>query len=338
LKKKSRKILTFRNLLFFSFSLILLFSSMGLKSSGLLSNLKNPIGKKIVPSSEGTSYECEWAICTIFRNEAPFLKEWIEFHKLVGCQRFYLYNNGSTDNYETVLQPYIDSGEVELIDWPFVDETHQGFCFTVQPKSYEDCIARTAGKVKWLAIIDSDEFLTPIQDEPVVEVFKRYEEYPALFVNWQMFGTSGVLFIPENKLTIELFVMKSDLDLMQTKNGKSIVRPEFVARIKNPHHVELQPGYAYIDMQKQPIKDFNNVGPHYQELVLNHYWCRAEKNCYQDKFEQYLRWHSTLNLSCLRFHTGIELNQVIDHTMDRFVEPLREKMGYSTGASDEKDF
>lgn len=37
----------------------------------------------------------ELAICAIFQDEAAYLKEWIEFHKLVGVQHFYLYNHAS---------------------------------------------------------------------------------------------------------------------------------------------------------------------------------------------------------------------------------------------------
>ena len=50
------------------------------------------------------------AICLIFKDEAPFLQEWIEYHHLIGIEHFYLYNNNSTDNYEEVLKPYIDKG------------------------------------------------------------------------------------------------------------------------------------------------------------------------------------------------------------------------------------
>ena len=35
------------------------------------------------------------AVCAIFKNEAPYLKEWIEFNHLVGVEHFYLYNNNS---------------------------------------------------------------------------------------------------------------------------------------------------------------------------------------------------------------------------------------------------
>jgi hypothetical protein len=34
------------------------------------------------------------SICAIFRHEAPYLREWIEFHKLIGAERFFLYDNG----------------------------------------------------------------------------------------------------------------------------------------------------------------------------------------------------------------------------------------------------
>lgn len=31
---------------------------------------------------------CELAICAIFKNEAPYLKEWIEFHRILGWNVF----------------------------------------------------------------------------------------------------------------------------------------------------------------------------------------------------------------------------------------------------------
>ena len=41
----------------------------------------------------------ELAICAIFREEAPFLDEWITFHVGVGAGHFYLYDNFSTDSF-----------------------------------------------------------------------------------------------------------------------------------------------------------------------------------------------------------------------------------------------
>ena len=33
------------------------------------------------------------SICGIFKNESCFLKEWIEYHEILGVEHFYLYNN-----------------------------------------------------------------------------------------------------------------------------------------------------------------------------------------------------------------------------------------------------
>jgi len=39
------------------------------------------------------------SICAIFKNEAPYLREWIEFHRIVGIDHFYMYNNRSDDDF-----------------------------------------------------------------------------------------------------------------------------------------------------------------------------------------------------------------------------------------------
>ncbi len=46
------------------------------------------------------------------KNEGAYIKERIEYHKIVGVERFYLYDNGSTDETKKVLEPYIKDGSV----------------------------------------------------------------------------------------------------------------------------------------------------------------------------------------------------------------------------------
>ena len=38
------------------------------------------------------------SICAIFKNESMYMKEWIEYHRIIGVDHFYLYNNFSSDN------------------------------------------------------------------------------------------------------------------------------------------------------------------------------------------------------------------------------------------------
>src|SRR5271169_6005131 len=96
------------------------------------------------------NYRYELALVAIFQDEASYLKEWIEFHRLVGVEHFYLFNNLSSDNYREVLDPYIRQGIVELVDWNFessnVEEWNQ-----IQCRAYEAAIAMAGKKTKWLA-------------------------------------------------------------------------------------------------------------------------------------------------------------------------------------------
>ena len=45
------------------------------------------------------------------------MREWIEFHRLVGVERFFLYDNLSPRRHREVLAPYVD-GEVVVHEWP----------------------------------------------------------------------------------------------------------------------------------------------------------------------------------------------------------------------------
>ena len=55
------------------------------------------------------------SVCAIFKNEAPYLKEWIEFNHLVGVEHFYMYNNNSEDDYLAVINPYIEKSWITLV-------------------------------------------------------------------------------------------------------------------------------------------------------------------------------------------------------------------------------
>src|SRR3989339_2237430 len=98
------------------------------------------------------AYQYQLSICAIFQDEAPYLKEWIEFHQLVGVEHFYLYNHRSTDDWKTVLAPYIDNGTVEL--WNENTEALDNRSFNkLQSACYTECLKHTRGVSKWVAFL-----------------------------------------------------------------------------------------------------------------------------------------------------------------------------------------
>src|SRR6476646_7565853 len=106
-------------------------------------------------------YKYELSICAIFQGEAAYLKVWIEFHRLMGVEHFYLYNHRSQDHYKEVLKPYIAAGLVELIDKPKVANRIKVFN-RLQCKCYTECLRQARGICKWVAFIDIDEYLFPV--------------------------------------------------------------------------------------------------------------------------------------------------------------------------------
>ncbi len=106
----------------------------------------------------GVHYEL--SICAIFQDDAAYLPEWIEFHKLQGVKHFFLYNNCSTDDYSAILKPYVKSKEVTLIDWPHKHNPADGMAWNgIQCGAYVDCLQNFGKQTDWIAFIDTDEFL-----------------------------------------------------------------------------------------------------------------------------------------------------------------------------------
>lgn len=124
------------------------------------------------------------AVGAIFKNEAPYLKEWIEFNHVAGVEHFYLYNNNSEDDYESVLRPYIDNGLVTLVQWPHNQ---------AQMQCYHDIMEKYASETKWLGFIDIDEFIVPKSTDNIYDFLRPFETCRgAVKLNWRMYGTSGL--------------------------------------------------------------------------------------------------------------------------------------------------
>ena len=153
----------------------------------------------VMKAPAGAEKRYKVSVCTIFKNEAPYLREWIEFNHITGIDHFYLYNNNSEDDYLPVIQPYIDSGLVTLVQWP----KNQA-----QMECYNDCIEKYKGETQWLGFIDADEFIVPIETNSIYEILKPFEnKRGSVKIYWKMFGTSGLLQRDPDTLVTEKFVV-----------------------------------------------------------------------------------------------------------------------------------
>ena len=223
----------------------------------------------------------ELAVAMMFQNEAPYLKEWIEYHKMVGVEHFWLYNDASTDNWQKVLEPYITEGLVEVIDWQSGGYHRY---IAAQRFAMRDALRRSSGVTSWLAVIDTDEFLIPMQEKTISECLeKHFKQAAAAYVNWHHFGTNRSYLKQGESL---LFKLTACSKKGHPKNGvgKSIVRPNCIA-IENTftvHHFPLLSDCTYYNGDAQSIAqcsmDLKTDGKsHTKFLRLNHYHMRDEQ-------------------------------------------------------------
>lgn len=100
--------------------------------------------------AEKKKFKTQLAIAAIIKNEGPYLEEWICYHRLIGVEKFILYDNESTDDTRSILEPYIEKG---IVDYRLMKGRQR------QLEAYNDALSRYYKKVKYLAVIDADEFI-----------------------------------------------------------------------------------------------------------------------------------------------------------------------------------
>lgn len=227
-------------------------------------------------SCSSSPYTYRLAICAIFKNEAPWLKEWLAYHRnVLKVDHFYLYNNESSDSYLQVLQPYIDQGIVEVIDWDSANPDHlaQGNFMdapwsAAQLGAYNDCLKKRAlGKAEWVAMIDIDEFIVPVNGvKSLYDLLSKAEKNKRGTVSlyWRVFGTSWVQDLAAGELLTEKLTWRAADDHPWNQLVKSIHRPEAIDFCLVHIAEKLKPGFGSRTLKPEQVR-------------IHHYWSRTEK-------------------------------------------------------------
>lgn len=265
-------------------------------------------------------YKYQIAACLMFYNESYFLKEWIEYHKLIGIEHFYLFNNGSTDNYLEILTPYINSGEVELYNYPVRGCNQQEHNRIQCQVIYNHALQLARGYVKWLAIIDADEFIYPVKENSLNKVLKKYEKFGGVYADYLFFGTAHVEKVPENCLILETLNRSAEKPIAF---GKSIVRPEKVSDCSDPHRMWYHSPYFHVDTNGKTF-DWTPEKPTDDTLLIYHYYIGDIDHALNVAFPRRKVW---VGITIDTYLDSVEwMNDRPNTSMKRFTKQLREKM------------
>jgi hypothetical protein len=271
------------------------------------------------------------SLCSIYKDHADYLREWIEFHRLVGVERFFLYDNESTDDHEEVLAPYVERGIVEVQHWPSPPSVERGVPWAIID-AFTDSIRRHRDDSRWLGFIDIDEFLFSPSGRPLPDVLAGFEEFSGVEVSRLDFGPSGHEARPDG-LVIESYLMrrsytspKKDWEFV-----KSIVDPARTTHAFNAHGFFYSEGYAVReDGERAPEKPpGRKYFPQTSLLRINHYITKSKEE-YLRKGGQWAAAGLPLTIDD-RSEFFTHLSRERDETITRYVPALREALSQPVG-------
>ena len=128
-------------------------------------------------------------LCCIGRLENAYIKEFVEYYKILGVTNICLFDNNydGEEDFNDVIGDYIKDGFVILKDY-----RNRKVC---QLDAYNECYKTYGGEYDWIAFFDIDEFMFINCNKTIGEYLARpeFNEYDMLHINWLLFGDGGQL-------------------------------------------------------------------------------------------------------------------------------------------------
>lgn len=277
------------------------------------------------------------AICAIFKNEGRYLQEWIEYHKLIGVEHFYLYDNDSTDDI-SCLQQYLNDGTVTLNK--ISGQAQQMPAYNHFMQTYKD-------EVEWLAIIDLDEFIVPTEKATLPEQLlaiigraaKKFsildhfslDMIAGIQLSWLYYGTSFHIDPPDG-LVLENYLNRIAIE--DNDNWcKCIYYVDHIDTIINPHFTFPKEGKIFIDENGDYVPMCaRSLSTKAKYCRVNHYTTRSLNEHYYKLTQR--GWADGLEITNEHIERLLDqgqhqFNAVYDPITLRYVPALKHKIKYS---------
>lgn len=290
-------------------------------------NIINDIGKTVVEKDTHT------AIVLIAKDENRDIKEWLEYHLIVGIEHFYIYDNGSHESFKKILDSYIEKGIVTY-HW-FPGELKQ-------LEAYNHAIEHYKKDVRYMAFIDADEFLVSMEDKKIPQVIDaiidKYEngKYKisghagGIGINWRNYGTSGNI-ESADELVIKSHIMRTFDDNEINVHIKTIANPRVLRGFSNtPHAPEYEKGYYSISENGSYIPSAFFFDSKCELIRINHYYMKSEKEYFEKVRRGWPIWkHEEKSEEWIRNQYEIRLeeyNKVEDDILVKYADEVERRI------------
>lgn len=269
------------------------------------------------------------------KDEDPFVDEWLAYHRLIGVDHFYLYDNDSRTQLRAVVAPH--AAYVTVIDWPGQHADLPGreprgptsHLRNNQTKAYEDSLRHL--REEWVAFIDLDEFIVLRRHATIQGFLAAFTDAGAVRLSWHYFGHDGHFETPEG-LVIATHLRRR---VEPARMHKSISRAKAILSIPNAHDCVLaRPHDRAVDANGRPYSPGGYPAKtavahvnHYPYRSFRDFMRRAERGeaaFTRETAPADQRWRFEAEGRLRKFvEDARDMNELVDEYMLRFVEPIR---------------
>ena len=180
-------------------------------------------------------------MCLAVKDDGLDLEEWLMHHHALGCRKFFVYDNNSSVPLLTQLKPHIESG---LVEYEFEASDH------AQLAIYDRCLRSHGRAWRWLAFLDSDEFIVVSNQTTLFAELNKYKRFGGLALSVRAFGSSGHVQRPPGGLRANYHRCREDCHV------KSIVQPHHVIGTSGTTHAfRYAPGFGAVDVRNAMVLD-----------------------------------------------------------------------------------
>ena len=205
------------------------------------------------------------SLCCIVKDEDEYLNEWISYHRKIGVEQFYIYDNESKIPVTSTLANLIQEKVVVVTKITGS---------AVQCEAYKLCLKKYGRKSRWIGFIDLDEFIVPKSTSGDLKRFLQdYEQYGAVGINWLMFGSSG-LTEKSKEPQYKRFIYRSSESHHENNHIKSIVQPKYTKEVVTPHSFTYSKKRHCVNENGEIIDGPFSLNST-KKIQLNHYFCRS---------------------------------------------------------------
>lgn len=222
-----------------------------------------------------------FCIGAIFKNEGPYILEWIAYHKAIGVDRFYIVDNISNDGSSELLCNLHSSGIITRIEY----KNEPGI--KPQLPAYKKIINNLKSDDKFIAFIDADEFLYPSDIdkgiEPLINVFSD-PDIGAIALNWAIYGSSNCILPRSDSLVIELFEHRAVQNFPANNHYKSVIRKEsLIDTGENAHYFKIDGKYVLSDLSDMNTLTGLSQSVSWDKCRINHYVIKSKMEFFSKK-------------------------------------------------------